>query len=524
VNFCPECGAALSGFPKFCSGCGARLAGLQSQPMRSDHPAARTLFVTTQASAPGLLGVLNSLGIQRPTIVSEDDETKRRAAIRDKLADQDYVCIVGSWSEVSPAYAPNPLDWRDGDQWCLTDSVFGCHEDPDESDLASYVPQVPVSRIPSTSPDVLARLLGAHELEGSVHSQFQFAVSAEQWQRATCEILRRCGLQDCQTHSSPAWDESDVASAMKAALRQRDTLFLFNVHGGADTPEWVGESESFPKDCPVVFNPDLIDDYAGGIILCEACYGGAMGYDSPSVVENVFERNGNGFVGCSVIAYGTEDETLSGADHIAVSCLKQLAEGLTLAQALTKAKQALLESYYEAEDEDAEVITKTILSFNAWGAPWIKLKTASVGRPQTVRDSRASRPSASDRLANMRSDLAARIADRRERIGSRMEGLRESYRQKLPLRSQMFLVGVDETLATIRGFRDASMIEGFLKSRGMSFSDCRLEKSSAAGQKKFRLSGATKNMDNRRAKDSFILIVDSVGRLKKTILSKGPSQ
>jgi hypothetical protein len=311
---------------------------------------------------------------------------------------------------------------------------------------------------------------------------------------------------------------------MQASLRQRDALFLFNVHGGADTPEWVGESESFPKDCPVVFNPDLIEDYAGGLILCEACYGGAMGYESPSVVENIFERNGNGFVGCSVIAYGTADETLSGADHIAVSCLQQLAEGSTLAQALTKAKQALLETYYEAEDDDAEVITKTILSFNAYGAPRIKLKTGSAARPPAAVGLRPSRPSASDRLANMRSDLASRIADRRERIGSRMEGLRESYRQKLPLRSQMFLVGADETLATIRAFKDASVIEDFLKSRGMSFSDCRLEKTSSGGKNKFRLSGASKPLNNRRVTDSFILITDSVGRLKKTILSKGPFQ
>jgi hypothetical protein len=263
-----------------------------------------------------------------------------------------------------------------------------------------------------------------------------------------------------------------------------------------------------------------LEDYAGSLIFSEACYGGAMGYQSHSVVESALTRNGKGFIGCSVIAYGTCDETLSGADYMALYCLQNLAKGETLSRALNAAKQKLLESHHDADDEDAEVIAKTVLSFNCYGAPWMRFAQATPLPSESGLSSDAVRPNVTDRISAMRSDLAARVSERRRGIATRMQGIREGYQRRLPIRSQMFLLSTEEALRDIREFKDSLVIDRFLSERGLSVKDCRVEKTGTGAKGKFRISGAS-GVSAGKFSDHFILITDGFGTLKKMIHSKG---
>jgi hypothetical protein len=266
------------------------------------------------------------------------------------------------------------------------------------------------------------------------------------------------------------------------------------------------------------------------VLISEACYGGAMQYDEPSIVEQFFESKGKAFVGCSVVAYGNpgiEDMPLFSADMIALSLLRKLGEGLTLGESLRLAKQETLREATAIcdADEDLDIetyagyATKAILSFNAFGCPWIKFNRAvNVSDPQGV--VQPQRPSASDRLNDLRSRVSARMQSRSQRLTQRLSPLRNNYRAKLPLRSQLFLMTADESLETFRSFRDVKRIEELLDKNQIKISNCKFYKSKSKTAGGYLISGK-KDLANRKSSETLALVTNGSGELKLVLASKG---
>jgi hypothetical protein len=127
-----------------------------------------------------------------------------------------------------------------------------------------------------------------------------------------------------------------------------------------------GWGESEDGDYVEIFQPGTVSDFNSALLLTEACYGGAMFYDSPSIVEHFFANGGNSFVGSSTIAYGARATPITAADLIAKHYIASLYAGLSQGESLKLAK-------LEALTEDPlsmEYGLKTVLSFNLFGAPW----------------------------------------------------------------------------------------------------------------------------------------------------------
>lgn len=547
--FCSSCGASIANQSKFCGECGAKQvapaptdstraeskrAFSSSRASTSNHPALKTVFITTHEFSESLIQLLYEVDGYASNVISTPSNNNEELAhlCKARLRNTENVCIVGGFDDVSPFQVPNPsASPDDPDEWCFTDSLYACPDfDQDTDDAESAISSVGISRIPTLNKDTLRDLLGSITLDGNLRDQFCFGVTAQLWEPATAQIFLETSLNTMTLYASPDWDEESITDEINSVSDAKNArVFLFNVHGSDETTEWVGDGEDY-RFGPTVLSPNALRDMSESVLISEACYGGAMQYGEPSIVEQFFESKGKAFVGCSVVAYGNpgiEDMPLFSADMIALILLRKLGEGLTLGESLRVAK---IETLREASaicdnDEDldfetyAGYATKAILSFNAFGCPWIKFNKALTDNgPQGV--TQPLRPSASDRLNNLRSRVSARMQSRSQRITQRLSPLRTNYREKLPLRSQLFLMSVDESLETFRSFRDAERIEELLHKNQIKISNCKFYKSQSKAAGGYLISGQ-RNLVNRKSAETLALVTNGSGELKLVLASKG---
>jgi hypothetical protein len=549
--FCSTCGSPISQQSKFCGKCGAKQGTMEqtrnSQPdsiqllspkIQNDreHPAGRTLFVTTNDFASTLSELLSEIEGYTSNVVAVPSNSNEELAqhCTAHLKDFESICVVGGFSDIGPFQVPNPAaNFYDDDEWCFTDGLFACPErDQEGNDVESAIPLIGISRIPTLNTETVRKLLGSIELKGNVFDQFCFGVTAELWETATARIFRETSLNSKPLYSSPDIDEESVSNMINDISFPNDArLYLFNVHGSGETTEWVGDGERH-RFGPTVLSPRAFQDMSHSILISEACYGGAMQYEESSIVEQFFESNGQAFVGCSVVAYGNpgdEDMPLFGADIIALSFLRNLGAGETLGESLRKAKHEALNRAMsvceDADDPDPEVygsfVSKTILSFNVFGVPWLRFNMTSAGSTSAFeQDSNSERPLTSNRLNDLRARVNSRMQSRSQRLTERLSPLRSSYRSRLPLKSQLFLMSVDESLAAFESFRDAQKIQNFLGKRQIDISSCRFFKSKKTSSKGYVISARQKSSD-RGIPESIALITNAHGELKFVIASKG---
>ena len=249
--------------------------------------------------------------------------------------------------------------------------------------------------------------------------------------------------------------------------------------------------------------------------MCEACYGGALGYEELSVVEKFFEKGGTSFVGSSTIAYGAPDSPLSAADLIAKHYVKGLYDGLAQGEALTRAKAEVLTD----DPMDFEVALKTVLSFNLFGLPsqrLIKQESASLISTESTSTSTNTRFSQGSVLNRVRAGLPSST----QASGGLLSSIRDRYRSRLPQRNQQFMIERDQIAKILREFKDFSKVEKILTEMGSSLEDCTLDFVSAGESEGYRLFGFSKK---RKAKNTLILFLNKSGQIKKTITSKGRS-
>lgn len=162
------------------------------------------------------------------------------------------------------------------------------------------------------------------------------------------EIARNCGIVGLNKGYNPR-------------------LMYFNLHGSDQTEYWYGQKESI---YPEAMEPQIIKDYVLGYFVgVEACYG-AKYHGLPiskSILLSALSSGCLGFLGSSMIAYGTSKEPGSCADIIVREYLKNLNSGLTSGESYLCALKALVNSSMD----DASI--KTMAEFALYGDPSLKI-------------------------------------------------------------------------------------------------------------------------------------------------------
>lgn len=564
MAFCTSCGTQVQAGGKFCVNCGAPIASLSpvTAPIAKALPQASnslpsalasaqrrvlkpdvrvalasTIFVVPQHWLSALEKLLNSVAATPLDIVitSYQDERKETrqigtdrmqrqvsASLRSHASRAKYVCLIGLWSDIPPYQFKNPAanlgGGGDSDSHCLTDAPYGCIRAVNSA--ADAIPDVPVGRIPSLNPEVVASSLFDAPEWRDAKSAFLFGVTAECWTDATREIVKRfvggnaapnlvephVGIRPQSILTSPDWGIEELEGNISSATIEKGSVLLFNVHGCADEPGWYGEG-LFGNGVRI-FEPGVITSFNDSVLLTEACYGGAMGYDSESVVEHFFENGGKAFVGCSVIAYGSPYANICCADILALECLQAMKNGETLGHALTLAKYEVLVS-----DPRAQAMNdKTVLSFNLFGAPWHRLKQAA---PASFASSLPERSSGSA-IDRVRARLGGSSNEPNE--NSSLSQIRENYLSRLKMPQRQFMLSQAEARSTMLRFANSGQAQESLSQWGIDIDDCDLEFFSFDDFEGYQLSGHSKRADSSRIVS---LTLDGSGNVLRTMTSKG---
>ena len=491
----------------------------------------RTLFVVPQSFLSSLEEIFKELGVETAGTLHSPDTSALVSLSQQFIRNAPdgavkYVCIIGNWSEIPPSAVLNDFMDYDGDDFCKTDAFYGATEEFSSDNPLTSVPDILVGRIPITDRNVVQRILISDPDVVDTRNSFQFGVTAQCWEIASKEIIssflnvdksRQQEFKPKDTEviprsallSSPDWTEEDLRKIAFRGPSEPYGLIFFNVHGGADEPNWVGESVD--GEIIGIFQPGTIQDFNSAILLSEACYGGALFYDSPSIVEHFFTNGGNTFVGSSTIAYGARAKPLCAADLLAKYFIKSLYEGLTQGEALKLAK---LEALTE-DPLNVEYGLKTALSFNLFGVPW---QTLTRSKASTLSNSGIQR-----RPANTNESVLNRVRQNHGATSSSSSNainqIREQYRGRLPPRQREFWVQKDKILSKLQEFRDFYRImEEINECRG-SLENSHMDYVSAGETKSYRLFCKVGN--DSRPKSTMLLMINSEGHLTKTLISKG---
>jgi|GEM_PF-2042531 len=537
VSNCQYCGGLINVTARFCKNCGKpiNLAPSNSPSARvinsgisgnSRIAISSTLFVTSQAMAQVLRSELESKGTKPLAVVSDINPANIQAKAKLALNTQKtkglkYICLIGNWDEVPPYVVPAPEGCKDDDEFCRTDALYGCGNEYDVDDIFSAIPDFPVGRIPSANIDIICSVLLNGTESVDAESLFLFGVSAEEWNEATETIISNFMKGSLEPHlieepekievipsasvlSSPDWSEEHMRDKMDCGISKSHGIILFNVHGSADEPYWVGQRGG---DYPTIFEPGTVSSFNSSTIVCEACYGGALGYEEPSIVEHFFEHGGHTFIGSSTIAYGSSNSYIGAADLLALHFLNGLSQGMTTGEALNFAKLEVI-----SEDPLYNFIgQKTVLSFNLFGAPWhSRRKTRAVFRPRE--NITPSAESLLDQIRNRRTSLVSSF-------NNPLDGIREQYRSRLPEVNRRFIIEKEEALKTIGGFVDYDQIKNQISEWGGDLEEISLNFLSNENESGYSLFSEAFGYKN--TKKMMILLIDAQGNLKKTLTSKG---
>ncbi|TRZ76616.1 MAG: hypothetical protein D4R94_04560 [Chitinophagaceae bacterium] len=491
----------------------------------------RTLFIVPEYFLSQMKEILAEFGVHAAGILSSPDPSllvdMSQQFIRNALQGTvQYVCIVGDWRDVPPSNVPNDFMDFDSDEFCQTDALFGATEEFNSEEPFTAIPEITVGRIPLADRKIVHRVLISDPDVPDSQNSFQYGVTAQCWEVASKEIVSSFTNLDSGSHMglspedtntipksavlcSPEWTEQHFRQIASPGPSEPFGVIFFNVHGGADDPQWVGESKD--GDYVEIFQPGTISDFNSALLLTEACYGGAMFYDSPSIVEHFFSNGGNSFVGSSTIAYGARSTPLSSADLIAKHYISSLYAGLSQGESLKLAK-------LEALTEDplsVEYGLKTALSFNLFGAPWQTLTRSPTTSVSNTAAQGTSTRSSGSILDKVRGNLYAPSRIKNDTINK----IRDRYLGRLPPRNRQFMIEKAEILTKLREFRDFSRIIQQIDEFRGSLEDSKMDFVSAGDSKCYRLFCQTDHPN--KSKKSLTLMIDSHGQLKKTIVSKG---
>ena len=546
MSNCHFCKFSLSAQALFCSNCGKGViedsktisnSGFRSTssilPSSITKSAIRnTIFVAHPSVSNSLNDLVSRYGLTPLCMVFDRDSESITSKVRNCLNSSDYgsakfVCIIGNWEDVAPYYLPNPLVSDDGDEFCQSDAPYGCKSEFLDDDIFSIIPSVQVGRIPTRDINTIERALFITPQIPQPQNSLLFGVSDSCWTEATHAIVNSFKGESPEVLDSvnssiknipkgavivsPDWEESNLKGLLGGGLQKQHNLMLFNVHGGADEPSW--KCQSGPFSYIEIFRPGTIADFNDSVLVTEACYGGALGYDEPSVVEHFFANRGLAFVGSSNIAYGSCSESLCGADLIALHFLEGLAKGMNYGDALNFAKLETVAGDPDSED----VARKSVMSFNLFGAPWhcvTQNSSATLGDSGIAESQSGQQPSVLDQIRARNTGFRRSIEE-----NITLDDWRGRYQSRLPPRLALFAINQAEALERIRQFDDFSKIEKLIDDWQSNGNHFELKSIKSKVDIAYRLMSRSKDSQNRQ--NITIVLIDSRGKIKKTMTSKG---
>jgi hypothetical protein len=313
--------------------------------------------------------------------------------------------IIGGHEVVPFHHLPNPVDDDDAD--VPSDNPYAT------GDENYFVQQWPIGRLPGSAgkdPGFLWKSIQAinkhyQKLKNSQpwyqrlwnrilnllwppyrKIQPSLGYTAAVWRRASLSVFRTIGQPRSLLVSPPtiSCDPADSVDNYKDGLYLSSCISLnpsilayFNLHGLQDTPEWYGQSDPTEidnnPDFPIALRPE--DIVNGGrapkVVFSEACYGAHIkGKRLEEALALKFLASGSRCViGSSCISYGSIRTPLIGADLLGHAFWKYLVEGMSVGEALRRAKIHLVDEmtkrqgYLDGEDQ------KTLISFILYGDP-----------------------------------------------------------------------------------------------------------------------------------------------------------
>ncbi len=548
MSFCVECGKPLRDGAKFCAHCGKpavhgaaterpfAFSTASSGPpsaILTVNPTVRaeiasTLFVVGYGLMNDFQAMLQKYRLSPLGLASGSDVDVLRQRTRSECARHGsrlkQLCIIGNWEAVPPYEIVHDFDGESS----FSDAPYAGTPVESDHDPLAYIPQVLVSRIPTSNMAVAERALLQPLPSRTASEAFYLSVTAEKWRKASEAILQATllqgqsvgtshGVDDAHPHQpfmmlSPDWDEDGLSKWMSDHPLTPGSLLHFNVHGGPDTPEWVGEGQWGGYQS--IFSPSTVSDFASAILFTEACFGGAMGYDEPSVVENFFEQGGHAFVGCSVPAYGDPgvkiyDVPTFAADTLALAFFKRLQEGMKLGAAFLAAKMCVL-----ADDPPMcqAYSVKTVCSFNLYGAPWHAL-------PKEARASIVPRPipstgSALDRIRS-RMNVKPDSIDEDDDI-SLLQRIRETYRTRIRVPLSQRALPHESSSDMMQGWMRDPELSGFLQQMQVQPRDLYLHRIEYSDQTGYLLRGKPAQDPHQ----TWVLVLNEQGHLQQVIATK----
>lgn len=289
---------------------------------------------------------------------------------------------------------PNPTD--DADEDVPSDNPYGT------LDENYFIPEWPVGRLPSPcgrDPEPLCKMIRAtitaHQSRSNsvgwlppfLFNFFQrwiktapiksLGYAASIWKDASLEVFAPIGsaanLQTCP----PVDSESAPALA-------KTQFSYFNLHGVEDGPNWYGqrtEADGYGPLYPVAFAPkDTTGDSLPNVIFTEACYGANIlnKVEPDAALCLRFLTDGvSTFIGSTRIAYGSVAAPLIGADMLGRLFWENLLGGLSVGDALSRAKLNLAQAMHKRQNFLDGEDQKTLISFLLYGDP---LLTVNLGR------------------------------------------------------------------------------------------------------------------------------------------------
>lgn len=431
-RFCGDCGAARAPGDRFCGVCGAALAAgragpapdekgrlawlgwleggwldpsatpptsgpggprgilltnhrlLQAQGTRMDGWLAR--FVSRRHDQAGVSWHVLDAGDELGLSAEVDDYVAflahhRKRLVRDAGDDPVPVLLFGSESVIPMAVLEDPANTgNDGDidtdlPYALQGSRNGW-----SSLLEGFHPCSTVGRIP------VGTHFGAAHLEAYLDAcglmatgqatESVFGLSARCWEGASRAVHADVSGEDAgPLHLSPTVETGTV----RGLLDPRGHWHYFNLHGSDADPHWFGQDEgSYPR----AWHPDLFRHLdAWNMVGVEACYGARFIGHAPekSALLSALGHRTVAFVGSSRIAYGPPDPPEAYADLVIRDFLKAARSGLPTGEALSQGHLSVL-----GQDlGDPDLIVKTVLEFNLFGDPLVRLPGAPSWRSPT---------------------------------------------------------------------------------------------------------------------------------------------
>jgi len=302
------------------------------------------------------------LRVSKANALHQVQEALSQAADNDELPTA--ICLIGSDHDLPHTRLPDRAGTRDIE--VLTDNFFGMRQTPLEEDRyrGDILPEIPVSRLPTLDPALLARLLS---LGSDLPASWQgaLAVSADAWRTQSEAVLQHiAGDSNTALTLSPPQDADAIARKMTT----RPHRLYFNVHGSDQTTDWYGDGNG---QQPIILKRPDICVAPGAIVTSEACYGALQWPGEDSVSGSFLNQGASVFMGSTILAWGPAGGNAPPnlADLMVMGFYEGLDQGMGVAHAMLYAKESYLASILAQDEVLNPNEHNTLTSFLVYGPP-----------------------------------------------------------------------------------------------------------------------------------------------------------